>query len=257
MTSPHPADPGREGPSPTAPAETASPATPGQDGQFERHGVMWWVNDHPFPYLDALAAMEERVAAIHAGTAPETVWLLQHPPLYTAGTSANRQDLLEPERFPVFDAGRGGQFTYHGPGQRIAYVMLNLKTRKPDVRAFVQDMESWITAALARFGVKGETRDGRIGIWVARGTDQQGRVKEDKIAAIGVRLRKWVSFHGLALNVEPELSHFEGIVPCGISADTGGIATGVTSLVDLGHPATLADADLALIDSFAEVFGKR
>lgn len=251
MTSPHRADPNA-----TEPPPGSAPPMPGQDGQFERHGVMWWVNDHPFPYLDALAIMEARVAEIHAGTAPETVWLLQHPPLYTAGTSANRQDLLEPERFPVFDAGRGGQFTYHGPGQRIAYVMLNLKTRKPDVRAFVQDMEHWITAALARFGVKGETRDGRIGIWVARGTDPLGRAKEDKVAAIGVRLRKWVSFHGLALNVEPELSHFEGIVPCGISADTGGVATGVTSLVDLGHPATLADADLALIDSFAEVFGK-
>ena len=257
-------------PSPTASSETGPIATvvsdiatvvsdndlsqPGADARFHRHGVDWWIDDRPIPYPLAVAAMEARVEAIRAGDAPETVWLLQHPPLYTAGTSARPQDLIDPERFPVYQSGRGGQFTYHGPGQRIAYVMLDLKRRQPDVRVFVRLMEEWVIATLARFGVVGEHRTGRVGIWVSRGIDGRGRPREDKIAAIGVRLKRWVSYHGLALNVEPDLSHFGGIVPCGIGADTGGIATGVTSLVALGHPVSMVDADMALIDTFAQVF---
>jgi lipoyl(octanoyl) transferase len=203
----------------------------------------WRTEERPVPYPEAVAAMEARVAAIRAGTAPELVWLLEHPPLYTAGTSARDEDLLEPGRFPVYRTGRGGQFTYHGPGQRVAYVMLDLKRRGPDVRQFVVDLEDWLIRALARFNVVGERRAGRVGIWVARG----GR--EDKIAAIGVRVRQWVTYHGVALNVEPELGHFDGIVPCGIAGH------GVTSLADLGLPVTLADADVALKAAFEEVFG--
>ncbi len=203
----------------------------------------WCIDDRPVDYPEAVAAMEARVAAIRAGRAPELVWLLEHPPIYTAGTSARDADLLEPERFPVYRSGRGGQFTYHGPGQRVAYVMLDLKTRGSDVRRFVRDLEDWLIATLARFNVAGARRDGRVGIWVERGNGQ-----DDKIAAIGVRVRRWVSYHGVALNVEPDLTHFEGIVPCGIQGH------GVTSLVDLGLPVTMADADAALRAAFEEVF---
>lgn len=207
----------------------------------------WRISDAPVPYDEAVAEMEARVAAIAEGTAPELVWLLEHPPLYTAGTSADARDLIDPERFPVFKTGRGGQFTYHGPGQRVAYVMLDLKRRKPDVRAFVEDLERWLIATLAEFNVKGELREGRVGVWVRR--PEKGMTAEDKIAAIGVRIRKWVTFHGISLNVDPDLDHFTGIVPCGISQ------FGVTSLADLGLTATMADVDIALKRSFANVFG--
>ncbi|MFC5358680.1 MULTISPECIES: lipoyl(octanoyl) transferase LipB [Azospirillum] len=211
--------------------------------------VEWRISDTPVPYPDALAEMEARVEAIRAGTAPELVWLLEHPPLYTAGTSAREEDLLEPGRFPVYQAGRGGQFTYHGPGQRVAYVMLDLKTRGADIRAFVQDLEEWLIRTLAAFNIRGERREGRVGIWVDKGPYGGAPGQEDKIAAIGVRVRRWVSFHGVALNVEPDLSHFAGIVPCGISEH------GVTSIVALGHLVAMEDVDAALIASFAEVFG--
>ena len=211
-------------------------------------GPEWRIEPRPVGYPEAVAAMEERVAAIRAGTAPELVWLLEHPPIYTAGTSAEDADLLDP-RFPVYRSGRGGEFTYHGPGQRVAYVLLDLKRRNPDVRAYVRDLEDWVIRALARFNVAGERRAGRVGIWVDRGPYTGERGREDKIAAIGVRLRRWVSFHGVAINVEPDLSHFAGIVPCGIREH------GVTSLVELGIPATLADLDVALKASFDEVFG--
>lgn len=203
----------------------------------------WRISEQLVPYPEALAFMEERVAAIRAGTAPECVWLLEHPPLYTAGTSADPKDLLAPDRFPVYQTGRGGQYTYHGPGQRVAYVMLDLKARGGDVRGYVHDLEEWVIRALDRFLVKGERRDGRVGIWVNRG---MGR--EDKVAAIGVRVRHWVTFHGIAINVEPDLSHFSGIVPCGISQ------YGVTSLWDLGLTPTLEDVDSALIGAWDEVF---
>jgi lipoyl(octanoyl) transferase len=203
-------------------------------------------------YPAAVAAMEARAAAIAEGRAGELVWLLEHPPLYTAGTSAKPQDLIEPDRFPVFNAGRGGEYTYHGPGQRVAYAMLDLKRRKEDVRAFVAALEDWIIAALARFNVRGERREDRVGVWVVRPDRPplpNGRPAEDKIAAIGIRLRRWVSFHGIAVNVEPDLSHFGGIVPCGVSG------YGVTSLVDLGLPVTMGDFDVALKAAFEEVFG--
>jgi lipoyl(octanoyl) transferase len=204
------------------------------------------------PYTDTLAAMEARVAAIGAGAACESVWLLEHPPLYTAGTSARAADLTDPHRFPVHVAGRGGQYTYHGPGQRVAYVMLDLNTRGRDVRCFVRDLERWVILTLAEFGVQGEIRPGRVGVWVVRPDrppNADGTPAEDKIAAIGVKLRRWVSFHGLSINVEPDLSHFSGIVPCGIRDH------GVTSLVDLGLPVTMADLDAALIRTFDRVFG--
>ena len=203
------------------------------------------------PYADTLAAMEARAAAIAAGTADEAVWLLEHPALYTAGTSAKREDLTDPDRFPVHETGRGGQYTYHGPGQRVAYVMLDLNRRTPDVRCFVRAMENWVIAALAEFNVTGEIRQGRVGVWVPRPDKPRaadGSMAEDKIAAIGVKLRKWVSFHGLAINVEPDLSHFSGIIPCGIRDH------GVTSLVDLGLPVTLADVDAALMATFPRFF---
>ena len=209
----------------------------------------WRFDDRPVAYPDALARMEARVAAIRAGTAPEMVWLLEHPPLYTAGTSARAQDLLDPGRLPVYRTGRGGQYTYHGPGQRVAYVMLDLKRRGCDVRAFVRDLEDWLIATLARFNVTGERRAGRVGIWVERGGPNDMDRREDKIAAIGVRIRRWVSYHGVALNVEPDLSHFQGIVPCGIRE------AGVTSLVDLGLPVAMEDVDMALQAAFGEVFG--
>jgi lipoyl(octanoyl) transferase len=189
--------------------------------------------------------MARRVAATAGGAAPELVWLLQHPPLYTAGTSARDEDLLAPGRFPVHRTGRGGELTYHGPGQRVAYVMLDLRRRGADVRRYVCNLEDWIIRALATFNVTGERRDGRVGIWVDRGGG-----REDKIAAIGVRIRRWVTFHGIAINVEPELEHFSGIVPCGIA----GANYGVTSLVDLGLPVTMTDLDVALKETFAEVF---
>jgi len=205
--------------------------------------VEWRISDRPVPYPDAVAAMEQRVAAIRAGTAPELVWLLEHPPLYTAGTSANPADLLDPDRFPVFSSGRGGQFTYHGPGQRVAYVMLDLSRRGPDLRRFVVALEEWLIRTLDHFAVKGEVRAGRVGVWVDRGAG-----REEKIAAIGIRVRHWVSFHGIALNVDPDLDHFRGIVPCGLAAH------GVTSLWDLGLTPTMEEVDSALIASFAEIF---
>jgi lipoyl(octanoyl) transferase len=212
--------------------------------------IGWAVSTGLTEYETAVAAMEARVAAIAAGEANEIVWLLEHPSLYTAGVSAKEGDLLAPDRFPVFRTGRGGQFTYHGPGQRVAYVMLDLRERGRDVTKFVADLEHWIIGALERFNVKGEIREGRVGVWVER--KGPGWAREDKISAIGVRLRKWVSFHGIAFNVEPDLEHFSGITPCGISAPQ----FGVTSLVDLGLPVTMNDADAALRASFEAVFGK-
>jgi lipoyl(octanoyl) transferase len=210
--------------------------------------VEWRISDSPVDYLEAVAAMEARAAAIAAQHAPELVWLLEHPPLYTSGTSGKAGDLLDP-RFPLFSTGRGGQLTYHGPGQRVAYVMLDLKRRRPDVRAFVAALEQWIIHTLAAFNVRGERREERVGVWVRR--PDKGAGFEDKIAAIGVRLRRWVSFHGIAINVEPDLSHFSAIVPCGVADPR----YGVTSLVDLGHPVTMADVDVALRRAFEEVFG--
>ncbi len=209
--------------------------------------VGWAVSTDYVDYPAAVAAMEARAAAIADGTAGELVWLLEHPPLYTAGVSAKATDLLAPDRFPVFESGRGGQFTYHGPGQRVAYVMLDLTKRGRDVRAFVAALEAWIIDALAAFNVTGELRDGRVGVWVER--KGAGWSREDKIAAIGVKLRRWVSFHGISLNVEPDLSHFSGIVPCGQTEH------GVTSLVDLGLPVAMDEADAALQTSFTKVFG--
>ncbi len=209
-----------------------------------------WAHSPGFiDYPVAVAAMEARAEAIAAGNAGELVWLLEHPPLYTAGVSAKADDLLDATRLPVFRSGRGGQYTYHGPGQRIAYVMLDLRKRGRDVTRFVADLERWLIEALARFNVEAGTRAGRIGVWVER--RGPGWSREDKIAAIGVRLRKWVSYHGIAFNVEPDLTHFAGIVPCGIS----GPQFGVTSLVDLGLPISMADADAALRDAFERVFG--
>jgi lipoyl(octanoyl) transferase len=211
-------------------------------------GVEWRICDAPVDYLDAVAAMEARAAAIADGTAGELIWLLEHPPLYTSGTSGKEGDLLAP-RFPLFATGRGGQVTYHGPGQRVAYVMLDLKRRRPDVRAYVAALEEWIIRTLAVFNVRGERREDRVGVWVKR--PDKGVDFEDKIAAIGVRLKRWVSFHGIAINVEPDLTHFSAIVPCGVVDPR----FGVTSLVDLGHPVTMADADIALRQSFEEIFG--
>src|SRR5881394_2180237 len=210
--------------------------------------VEWRITDSPVAYPQAVAVMEARAADIAAGHASELVWLLEHPPLYTSGTSGKAADLLDP-RFPMFETGRGGQLTYHGPGQRVAYVMLDLKRRRPDVRAYVAGLEEWIIRTLAAFNVRGERREDRVGVWVDR--PDKGFGFEDKIAAIGVRLRHWVSFHGIAINVEPDLTHFEAIVPCGV-ADPH---YGVTSLVDLGHPVTMADVDLALRRAFEDVFG--
>ncbi len=215
--------------------------------------VAWIRSEGLVDYDAALAWMQERAKAIAAGTADEAIWLLEHPPLYTAGTSAKRDDLKDPDRFPVFETRRGGQYTYHGPGQRVAYVMLDLNRRGRDVRAFVQALEAWVIAALGEFNIKGEIRPGRVGVWVARPEKPplpDGTPREDKIAAIGVRLSKWVSTHGLAINHDPDLSHFDGIVPCGITGH------GVTSLVDLGLPVTMDDLDLALERSFHKVFAQ-
>ncbi|HYC66997.1 lipoyl(octanoyl) transferase LipB [Brevundimonas sp.] len=209
--------------------------------------VEWAVSAGYVAYPAAVEAMEARAAAIAAGEAPELVWLLEHPPLYTAGVSSKDEDLLDAGRFPVHRTGRGGQFTYHGPGQRVGYVMLDLNRRGKDVRAFVRGLEQWIIGALGEFGVAADVRDGRVGVWVER--KGPGWSREDKIGAIGVKVRKWVSFHGVSLNVEPDLSHFGGIVPCGIQEH------GVTSLVDLGVLATMDEADAALKTSFTRVFG--
>ncbi|MDG1531965.1 MAG: lipoyl(octanoyl) transferase LipB [Paracoccaceae bacterium] len=213
--------------------------------------VEWRISDELVNYETALAEMEARVDAIIAGSADELIWCLEHPPLYTAGTSANPTDLLEPEKFPVYEARRGGQYTYHGPGQRVIYVMLDLNKRGRDVRKFVAKLEAWTIATLAEFNVIGEIRAGRVGVWVERPEKPAtitGQIAEDKIAAIGVRLRRWVSFHGISINVEPDLSHFQGIVPCGISDH------GVTSLVDLGLPVNIADLDVGLKSTFNTVF---
>src|SRR5213082_2538048 len=210
--------------------------------------VEWRISAGPVPYPDAVAGMESRAAGIADQKVAELVWLLEHPPLYTSGTSGKEGDLLDP-RFPLFTTGRGGQLTYHGPGQRVAYVMLDLKRRRPDVRAYVASLEELILRTLAAFNVRGDRREDRVGVWVKR--PDKGTEHEDKIAAIGVRLKRWVSFHGIAINVEPELKHFSAIVPCGV-ADA---RYGVTSLVDLGHPAGLADVDIALRQAFEDVFG--
>lgn len=241
---------GASGSKPGIMDQAPPPARPDDRPSPHRRGgpVELRVSDAPVPYPQAVAFMEERTQEIRAGRAPECVWFLEHPPLYTAGTSAKHADLLAPNRFPVFPTGRGGEYTYHGPGQRVAYVMLDLNRPAwsgggPDVRRFVHNLEAWLIGALARLGVAGERRPGRIGIWVTRG----GR--EDKIAALGIRVRHWISFHGVALNVAPNLEHFSGIVPCGISGH------GVTSLRDLGLATTMAEADAALRAAFGEVFG--
>ncbi len=209
--------------------------------------IGWAISEQPVPYPQALEAMNARADAIRRKEAPQLVWLLEHPPLYTAGTSAQREDLLDPDRFPVFETGRGGQFTYHGPGQRVAYIMLDMKARGGDVRGLVADLERWVIEALSAFNIKGERREGRVGIWVRR--PEKGENREDKIAAIGLRVSRWVTTHGISFNVEPELSHYAGIVPCGIQAH------GVTSLADLGLPVSMADADVALRVTFEKVFG--
>ncbi|MEO0567981.1 MAG: lipoyl(octanoyl) transferase LipB [Pseudomonadota bacterium] len=215
--------------------------------------VEWITSPGLTDYLTACAEMDARANAIARGDADEAVWLLEHPPLYTAGTSANPDDLTQPDRFPVYDTKRGGQYTYHGPGQRVIYVMLNVGKRSHDVRVFVKQLEDWIIATLDEFNIRGEVREGRVGVWVVRDDKPLtalGEKPEDKIAAIGIRLRKWVSFHGLSINVEPDLEHFSGIVPCGIAEH------GVTSLVDLGLPVTMADLDVALQKNFVRVFGE-
>jgi lipoyl(octanoyl) transferase len=214
--------------------------------------VEWVIREGLLPYPDAVAAMEARAAAIAAGEAAEQVWLVEHPPLYTAGTSAKEGDLIAPDRFPVFRTGRGGEFTYHGPGQRVVYLMLDLNRRGPDLRRYVSALEDWIIATLARFNVVGEKRADRIGVWVrrpGRSPLPDGRPAEDKIAAIGIRVRRWITFHGISLNVDPDLEHYSGIVPCGVTG------YGVTSLVDLGIPVSMAEVDAALKATFEERFG--
>ncbi len=214
--------------------------------------VEWIISTEPVAYQTAIATMEKRIADIADGTAPEAVWLLEHPPLYTAGTRARPDDLLEPDRFPVFHTGRGGEYTYHGPGQRIAYVMLDLKRREPDIRRFVAALEAWIIATLARFEVIGARREDRVGVWVERPDKPplpDGAIAEDKIAAIGIRVRKWVTFHGISLNVDPDLEHYGGIVPCGVSGH------GVTSLADLDLQVTMRQVDSALRSEFEAIFG--
>ncbi len=216
--------------------------------------VEWRVSEGLTPYPEAVTFMETRASAIAAGESAEMVWLVEHPPLYTSGTSARPDDLLD-SRFPIFATGRGGQFTYHGPGQRVAYVMLDLEHRRKDVRRFVAALEVWLILTLARFNVTAERREDRVGVWVRRPEKPRGidgGMAEDKIAAIGIRVRKWVTFHGVSLNVEPDLSHFAGIVPCGVAERH----FGVTSLVDLGIPASMTDADVALRQAFEEVFGR-
>jgi len=209
--------------------------------------VGWTISDRPVPYPDAVAAMETHVADIHAGMARERVWLVEHPPIYTAGTSADRADLVDPDRFPVYETGRGGQFTYHGPGQRVAYAMLDLNQRARDVRQYVAALEDWLIATLAAFNIRGERREDRIGIWVRR--PELGLGREDKIAAIGIRVRRWITFHGVALNIDPNLDHFSGIVPCGVTGH------GVTSLADLGIAVSMAEVDMIMRQEFARLFG--
>lgn len=209
--------------------------------------VEWRVEPGLTAYPDAVAFMEARAAQIADGEAGELVWLVEHPPLYTGGVSAKTTDLLDGDKFPVFSSGRGGQFTYHGPGQRVVYLMLDLSSREKDIRAFVAALEAWVIRALEAFGLEGQVREGRVGVWIDR--KGPGHAREDKIAAIGVKLRRWVSFHGISLNVEPDLSHYSGIVPCGQTEH------GVTSLVDLGLPVTMDEADAALKAAFEEVFG--
>jgi lipoyl(octanoyl) transferase len=216
-------------------------ATPG------KAPVEWAITDRLVPYDEAVREMEARVAEIAAGTARERVWLVEHPPLYTAGTSARDADLVDPDRFPVFRSGRGGQFTYHGPGQRVVYVMLDLNRRVPDVRRYVAGLEAWLIGTLAAFNVRGERREDRVGVWVRR--PDKAAAAEDKIAAIGIRVRRWVTYHGVSLNVEPDLSHFSGIVPCGVRQH------GVTSLADLGHALTMPEVDAVLRRAFEPVFG--
>lgn len=219
--------------------------------QIAQSTVYWHISKGLVGYREAEAAMEKRAARIAQGTEPEAIWLLEHPPLYTAGTSADPADLKDPNRFDVFTSKRGGQYTYHGPGQRVAYVMLNVGRRGHDLRAFVEQLEHWTIATLDQFNVAGEIRVGRVGVWVTRDDKPltaAGKKPEDKIAAIGIRMRRWISFHGLSINVEPELSHFDGIVPCGISEH------GVTSLVDLGLPVSMTDVDVALKRTFHKVF---
>ncbi len=228
-------------------ALSPSPGSP-PFGRSDDRAAGWAVSPGLVPYPAAVSAMEARAAAIAEGRAEEVVWLLEHPPLYTAGVSARPEDLLDAQGLPVFPTGRGGQFTYHGPGQRVAYVMLDLRARRKDVRGFVQALEGWVIGALDTFNVRGEPREGRVGVWVERRAPG-ALPREDKIAAVGVKIRRWVSFHGVSLNVEPDLAHFAGIVPCGIRAH------GVTSLVDLGRPATMDEADAALRASFERVFG--
>ncbi len=220
------------------------PAEPG-------HSTGWCIADAPVAYDDAVRLMEQRVDAIAAGEAGELVWLVEHPPVYTAGTSAKDSDLVDKGRFPVFSTGRGGQYTYHGPGQRVAYVMLDLRRRGPDVRRFVTALEAWLIATLAQFNIVAGRREDRVGVWVQRPEKllAHGAMAEDKIAAIGIRVRRWVTFHGVSLNVDPDLDHFSGIIPCGVSQH------GTTSLVDLGHVVTMAEVDMALRTQFEQVFG--
>ena len=213
--------------------------------------VEWITSQGLTPYSDALTLMEDRVAQISAGTADEAIWLVEHPPIYTAGTSAKPKDLLEPDKFPVHEARRGGEYTYHGPGQRVVYIMLDVGARGRDVRAFVNQIEGWVIATLDTFNIQGERRVGRVGVWVNRPDKPRqpnGDMTEDKVAALGIRLRKWISFHGLSINVEPDLTHFDGIVPCGIAGH------GVSSLVDLGLPVTMNDVDVALLQTFEQSF---
>jgi lipoyl(octanoyl) transferase len=232
---------------------TRESLTPAMRPRTTGSPVEWRISEGLTPYPAALDYMEERAAAIAGGVAPEQVWLLEHPAIYTAGTSAKRADLID-ARFPVYDTGRGGQYTYHGPGQRVAYVMLDLKRRRPDVRAFVAALESWIIATLSAFSVSGGRREDRVGVWVSRPDKQRGiggEIAEDKIAAIGIRVRRWVSFHGVALNVDPDLSHFSGVIPCGVTT----AHFGVTSLRDLGLAASMDEVDLVLAERFEAIFG--
>jgi lipoyl(octanoyl) transferase len=222
-------------------------------GRDPGKGLEWRISDAAVAYPSAIAEMERRVAEIRAGSAAEMVWLLEHPPLYTAGTSAKVEDLLEPERLPVFATGRGGQYTYHGPGQRVVYVMLDLRRRGMDVRTFVRALEDWAIATLARFNLEGERRAGRVGIWIDRAKLGGPAGAEDKIAAIGVRVRRWVTYHGLALNVDPDLDRYGGIVPCGVPGAKGS-KLGVTSLVDLGVAVSMAEVDAALMATFDAAF---
>ncbi|HMB48247.1 MAG TPA: lipoyl(octanoyl) transferase LipB [Afifellaceae bacterium] len=230
------------------PGQLEEQRLPRADGR----SVEWLISDEPVAYSDAIEAMEARVAAISAGTAHECVWLLEHPPLYTAGTSARDTDLTDPARFPVYRTGRGGEYTYHGPGQRVAYVMLDLKARQPDVRQYVTALEAWVVAVLARFNVRGERRQDRVGVWVTR-PDRPPRIggqpAEDKIAAIGIRVRRWITLHGISLNIQPDLDHYSGIEPCGIED------YGVTSLADLGIMVSVPEVDAIMREEFQAIFG--